>query len=172
MKIHASFLTHDGVSPTTTGKVIDLGFNGDFDVKKTDWNTVFVQFPAKANGTQMTVTVYTIQSGISGIVASGNKIGEIVIPATSVQKGGVVGIPMPRNLKRYFTLGITGSTSTLPSTVTAGITDVVDTDLDFNWTNYKASTGTSEVPEVREATTKDIADHAALEEGVHGLVGS
>ena len=167
MKIHASLLTHDGVAPTTDGKVIDLGFNGDFDVKKTDWNTVFVQFPAKDGGTQMTVTVYTVQSGISGIVASGNKIGEIIIPATSVQKGGVVGIPMPRNLKRYFTLDITGTT--LPATVTAGITDVVDTDLDFNWTNYKVKTGTSEVPEVREATTTDIADHAALEVGVHGL---
>lgn len=167
MKIHASFLTHDGVAPATAGKVIDLGFNGDFDVKKTDWNTVFVQFPAKAGGTQMTVSVYTVQSGISGIVATGNKIGEIVIPAASVQKGGVVGIPMPRNLKRYFTLGIAGTT--IPATVTAGITDAVDTDLDFNWTNYKAQTGSSEVAEVRVATTEDIADHAALESGVHGL---
>lgn len=167
MKIHASFLTHDGVSPTTAGKVIDLGFNGDFDVKKTDWNTVFVQFPAKEAGTQMTVTVYSVQSGISGIVASSNRIGEIVIPATSVQKGGVVGIPMPRNLKRYFTLNITGAT--IPSTVTAGITDAVDTDLDFNWTNYKAQTGSSEVEEVRVATTEDIAEHAKAETGVHGL---
>jgi hypothetical protein len=156
MKIHASLLTHDGVAPATAGKVIDLGFDGDFDVKKTDWNTVFVQFPAKAGGTQMTVTVYTVQSGIGGIVAVGNKIGEIVIPADSVQKGGVVGIPMPRNLKRYFTLGITGTT--IPATVTAGITDVVDTDLDFNWTNYKAQTGSSEVEEVRVATTKDLAE--------------
>jgi hypothetical protein len=159
-------LTHAGVAPTTAGKVIDLGFNGDFDVKKTDWNTVFVQFPAKAGGTEMTVSVYTVQSGISGIVATGNKIGEIVVSAASVQKGGVVGIPMPRNLKRYFTLGITGTT--IPATVTAGITDVVDTDLDFNWTNYKAQTGSSEVEEVRVATTKDLAEHADAETGVHG----
>lgn len=170
MKIHASLLTHDGVAPATTGKVLDLGFNGDFDVKKTDWNTVFVQFPAKANGTQMTVSVYTVQSTISGIVATGNKIGDIVIPAASVQKGGVVGIPMPRNLKRYFTLGIAGST--LPSVVTAGITDVVDSDLDFNWTNYKAQTGSSEVDEVRVATTGDLAEHAAKTTGVHGLKAS
>jgi hypothetical protein len=77
---------------------------------------------------------------------------------------------MPKGLKRYFTLGITGTT--LPATVTAGITDIVDTDTEFDWTNYKAQTGTSAVPEVREATTKDIADHVALTSGVHGLGGS
>lgn len=167
MKIHQAFLTHDNVAPATTGKVIDLGFNGDFDMKQSEWNMIFIQFAGKPSGTAMTVKAYSVQSTISGIVADGNVIGTLVVPATTVQKGGVVGIRMPKGLKRYFTLGITGVT--LPSYVTAGITDVVDTDTVFDWTNYKAQTGTSEVTEVREATTADIAAHAALTEGVHGL---
>ena len=167
MKIHKSFLTHDGVVPTTAGKAIDLGFNGDFDFKKNEWNMVFIQFPAKASGTAMTVKVYTKQDNITSLVSDGNAIGTIVIPADKVQKGGVVGIRMPNGIKRYFTLGITGTT--LPATVTAGITDVVDTDTELDWTNYKAKTGISAVPEVRDATTKDIAEHAALTSGVHGL---
>ncbi len=167
MKIHKDLLTHDGVAPATAGKVIDLGFNGDFDHKKHDWNMVFVQFPATAKGTAMTLTVYTVQNSISGIVSAANAIGTVVVPAETVQKGGVVGVNMPTGLKRYFTIALTGTT--LPAAVTAGITDEVDTDLAFNWTNYKAATGTSEVPEVREATTADIAAHAALTKGVHGL---
>lgn len=167
MKIHQSFLTHDGVAPATAGKVIDLGFDGDFDVKNTSWNTVFVAFAAKAGGTDMTVKVQSVQDTISAITNSANTIGTFVIPAASVQKGGVYGVKMPTNLKRYFTLAISGTT--LPATLTAGITDVVDTDTEFNWTNYKASTGSSEVTEVREATTADIATHAALTKGVHGL---
>ena len=167
MKIHQSFLTHDGVAPTTAGKAIDLGFNGDFDIKKNDWNMIFIQFPAKTGGTAMTVKAYTKQADITSLVSDGNVIGTIVVPADKVQKGGVVGIRMPNGLKRYFTLGITGTT--LPATVTAGITDVVDTDTELDWTNYKAKTGTSAVPEVRDATTKDIAEHAALTSGVHGL---
>lgn len=174
MKIHASFLTHNGVAPATTGKVLDLGFNGDFDRKQLEWNMVFIQFPAKASGTAMTVTAYSKQSAITTapvIVNVANKIGEFTVPATLVQKGGVVGIPMPKNLKRYFALAVSGST--LPDTVTCGITDEVDTDLSIDWTNYKAATGTSEVAEVREANTGDIssavATHAALTTGVHGL---
>lgn len=154
MKIHKDFLTHDGVAPATTGKVIDLGFNGDFDHKKTDWNMVFIQFPAKASGTAMTVKIYSKQSDIATspvIVNDSNLIGTITVPAATVQKGGIVGLPMPKNLKRYFAIGITGTT--LPATVTAGITDEVDTNLDCYvngsafWTNYKASTGTTEVPQ-------------------------
>ena len=167
MKIHQSFLTHDGVAPSTDGKAIDLGFNGDFDLKKNEWNMIFIQFPAKASGTAMTVTAYTKQANITSLASSGNAIGTIVVPADKVQKGGVVGVRMPKGLKRYFTLGIAGTT--LPDTVTAGITDIVDTDTEFDWTNYKAQTGTSAVPEVRDATTADIAAHAALETGVHGL---
>lgn len=143
MKIHNGLLTHDGVAPATAGKVLDLGFDGDFDVKNTSWNTVFVAFAATAKGTDMTVKVQSVQSTISSITNSVNTIGTFVIPAASIQKGGVYGIKMPTGLKRYFTLAITGTT--LPATVTAGITDVVDTDTEFNWTNYKASTGTSEV---------------------------
>lgn len=167
MKIHQAFLTHDNVTPATAGKVIDLGFNGDFDMKQSEWNMIFIQFAGKSGGTAMTVKAYSVQSTISGIVADGNVIGTLVVPATTVQKGGVVGIRMPKGLKRYFTLGVSGVT--LPSYVTAGITDVVDTDTVFDWTNYKAQTGTSEVNEVRAATTADIAAHADLTEGVHGL---
>lgn len=143
MKIHKDLLTHDGVAPSTAGKVIDLGFNGDFDHKKTEWNMVFIQFSAKASGTDMTVKACSVQSTIANITNSANVIGTLVVPAATVQAGGVVGIPMPKGLKRYFTLAITGTT--LPATVTAGITDEVDTDLNFDWTNYKAATGTSEV---------------------------
>jgi hypothetical protein len=143
MKIHKDLLTHDGVAPATAGKVLDLGFDGDFDVKNTSWNTVFVAFAKVDKGTDMTVKVQSVQATISAITNSANTIGTFVIPAASIQKGGVYGIKMPTGLKRYFTLAITGTT--LPATVTAGITDVVDTDTEFNWTNYKASTGTSEV---------------------------
>ena len=146
MKIHKDLLTHDGVAPATAGKVIDLGFNGDFDHKKSDWNMVFVQFPKYVSGTawtDMTVKACSVQSTISGITNSANVIGTLVIPAATLAKGGVVGIPMPRGLKRYFTLQVTGTT--LPATITAGITDEVDTDLNFNWDNYDATTGTSEV---------------------------
>lgn len=167
MKIHASLLTHDGVAPSTAGKILDLGFNGDFDVKKTDWNTVFVAFPAKASGTDMTVKVCTVQDTIANILNQANVIGTFVVPAAQVQAGGVIGVHMPQNLKRYFTLAISGTT--LPETVTAGITDVVDSDLSINWTNYKAATGASEVEEVRAANTADIAAHAAKTTGVHGL---
>lgn len=162
MKIHHDLLTHDGVAPTTTGKVLDLGFNGDFDHKKSDWNMLFVQFPAKPSGTDMTIKAYTVQATISGIIDNNNVIGQIVVPAATVQKGGVVGVPMPTGLKRYFTLGITGTT--LPATVTAGITDEVDTDLTFNWTNYKAATGTSEVRQKSENVGEVIAGtvHAAI----------
>ena len=167
MKIHQSFLTHDGVAPSADGKVIDLGFNGDFDLKKNEWNMIFIQFAGKANATPITVTAYSKQSEISSITDGSNAIGTLSIPSDKAKKGGVFGVRMPKGLKRYFTLGITGTV--LPDTVTAGITDIVDTDTEFDWTNYKANTGTSEVPEVREATTKDIADHAALTKGVHGL---
>lgn len=164
MKIHNDLLTHNGVAPATTGKVLDLGFNGDFDVKKTDWNTLFVQFPAKANGTAMTVSAYSIQATISGIVNDANKIGTLVIPQDVVRAGGVVGIPLPRGLKRYFTLAFAGTT--LPATVTAGITDVVDSDLSIDWTNYKAATAASEVRQ-RSENVGEVIDgtvHAAIQD--------
>jgi hypothetical protein len=163
MKIHKDLLTHDNVAPTTAGKVIDLGFNGDFDHKKTDWNMLFVQFAGKANGTAMTVKAYSVQETISGIVADGNVIGQLVIPEADVRKGGVFGIPLPRGLKRYFILGFTGTTK--PDYVTAGITDEVDTDTRFDWTNYKAAnTGSSEVRQ-RSENVGEVIDgtvHAAI----------
>lgn len=158
MKIHNDLLTHNGVAANATGKVLDLGFNGDFDRKKLEWNMVFVQFPAKASGTDMTVKVYSVQSSISGIVDAGNVIGTVVVPAAEVQKGGLIGLPMPKGLKRYFTIGISGTT--IPTTgITAGITDEVDTDLKFDWTNYKAATGSTEVP-TRATRVGDVVSGA------------
>jgi hypothetical protein len=148
MKIHKDLLTHDGVAPAETGRVLDLGFNGDFDHKKHDWNMLFVQFPAKAGGSDMTLTAFSAQSGVANLATNANAIGSIIVPAETIQKGGVVGFNMPTGLKRYFTIAFTGTT--LPDAVTAGVTDEVDTDLAFNWTNYKAATGTSEIRQKSE----------------------
>lgn len=155
MKIHKDLLTHDGFTltqnkndGTNKGKVLDLGFNGDFDVKKTDWNTFFVQvngLTSVNSAATAKVVAYSVQSGISGIIGAGNKIAEFDIPNSVLKNGGVIGIPMPRGLKRYFTVDVVTSNHAMPTSFTAGITDVVDTDLSINWTNYKAVTGTSEV---------------------------
>lgn len=158
-------LTHDGVAPATAGKVIDLGFNGDFDIRKSDWNNLFVAFPAKANATTMTMTVYTVQENIDTITST--TLATVVIPAYVVQRGGTYGIRIPRGVKRYITVGFTGTT--LPDKVTAGVTDVVDSQLDVDWTNYDAwkaandagesYTGKSEV-EGTELATKEYVDTA------------
>lgn len=160
MKIHKDLLTHDGFTltknkadGTNAGKVLDLGFNGDFDVKKTDWNTFFVQVNGLASLDALAtakVVAYSVQSGIGGIVGAGNKIAEFDIPNSVLKKGGVVGIPMPRGLKRYFTVDVVTSNHDMPTSFTAGITDVVDTDLAIDWTNYKAATGASEVRQKSE----------------------
>lgn len=160
MKIHKDLLTHDGFTltknkndGTNKGKVLDLGFNGDFDVKKTDWNTFFVQvngLPSVDASAVAKVVAYSVQSTISGIIGAGNKIAEFDIPNSVLKNGGVIGIPMPRGLKRYFTVDVVTSNHDLPTSFTAGITDVVDTDLNINWTNYKAVTGTSEVRQKSE----------------------
>ena len=169
MKIHNDLLTHNGVAANATGNVLDLGFNGDFDRKKLEWNTVFVQFPAKASGTDMTVKVYSVQSSISGIVDAGNVIGTVVVPAAEVQKGGLIGLPMPKGLKRYFTIGISGTT--IPTAgVTAGITDEVDTGLKFDWTNYKAATGSTEVP-TRATRVGDVVS-GAVDSRIDALEGA
>lgn len=59
MQIHKGLLTHDGVVGATAGKVLDLGFNGDFDIKNHRWNSVFVAFPANPSATAITLTVKT-----------------------------------------------------------------------------------------------------------------
>ena len=160
MKIHKDLLTHDGFTltknkndGTNKGKVLDLGFNGDFDVKKTDWNTFFVQvngLPSVNASAIAKVVAYSVQSGISGIIGVGNKIAEFDIPNNVLKNGGVIGIPMPRGLKRYFTVDVVTSNNDMPTSFTAGITDVVDTDIKLNWTNYKANTGTSEIRQKSE----------------------
>ena len=122
-------------------------------MKKTDWNTFFVQVNGLSSvdsSATAKVVAYSVQSTISGIINSANKIGELDIPLDVLKNGGVVGIPMPRGLKRYFTVDVVTSNHDLPTSFTAGITDVVDTDLNLNWTNYKAATGTSEVRQKSE----------------------
>jgi len=59
MQIHKGLLTHDGVVGATAGKVLDLGFNGDFDIKNHRWNTVFVAFPANSSATAITLAAKT-----------------------------------------------------------------------------------------------------------------
>lgn len=59
MMIHKELLTHDGVASNTAGKVIDLGFNGDFDVKNNAWNMVFVALPKATYYGAVSVTVET-----------------------------------------------------------------------------------------------------------------
>jgi hypothetical protein len=174
MKIHKDLLTHDGFAlvknkddGTNKGKVLDLGFNGDFDVKKTDWNTFFVQVNGKSDinaSATAKVVAYSVQSTISGIIGAGNKIAEFDIPSDVLKNGGVVGLPMPRNLKRYFTVDVVTANYDMPMSFTAGITDVVDTDTRFDWTNYKAATGTSEVRQ-RSQNVGEVIDgtvHAAI----------
>ena len=160
MKIHKDRLTHDGFTltknkndGTNKGKVLDLGFIGAFVVKETDWKTFFVQvngLPSVDASAVAKVVAYSVQSTISGIIGAGNKIAEFDIPNSVLKNGGVIGIPMPRGLKRYFTVDVVTSNHDLPTSFTAGITDVVDTDHNINWTNYKAVTGTSEVRQKSE----------------------
>lgn len=240
MQIHHDLLTHDGVAPAgaTTelfGKTLDLGFNGDFDVKNHRWNTVFVQFPTYASAAaNLLLKVYTlggtkyaagatysqnaviehdgklynvdtaistaasntgwdasyVQGKISELklgssvldarIQATSAIATLTIPTANVAKGGVWGMPMPRGLKRYFTLGVYGTTQKC----TAGITDAVDTDCNpgVDWTYYKADTsGVGQDGRIEEAAAKiaegpqsaaissAVSTHAALTTGVHGL---
>ena len=60
MKIHKHLLTHDDVVGATAGKILDLGFNGPFDIKNHNWNMVFVHMTpfASASSDGVTVTAY------------------------------------------------------------------------------------------------------------------
>ena len=139
MKIHKSFLTHDGTT-TGEGKILDLGFNGDFDHKNHSWNMVFVAPTDTADGN----FPYTV------VVKSGDTTEGTMptIATATVENGGQpTGFPMPKGVKRYFTLAISPADGGTLRAVTAGITDEVDTDVlpGVNWTYYKADTSTSEV---------------------------
>ena len=186
MKIHKDLLTHDGkalvqnkADATLVGKAIDLGFNGDFDHKKSDWNMLFVQCDGGSgdpnSSLEVTMKVYSAQT-LSGdtdsakaanMVSDANLIGSAVIPADVIKNGGVTGIPMPSGLKRYFTINFTTSNHSVGTTaakLTAGITDEVDTDTRFNWTNYKAQTGSSALRQ-RSDNVGEVVDgtvHAAI----------
>ena len=168
MKIHKDLLTHDGKSITQNatgsslvGKLLDLGFNGDFDHKKSDWNMLFIHSDGGSGNPhaslEVTVNVYSRedsstspidQDDASDLVNSAYLIASVKVPADIIKNGGVVGLPMPRGLKRYFTTAITTNNNTVGTTaakLTIGITDEVDTDTRLDWTNYKAKTGTSKV---------------------------
>ena len=167
MDINKGLLFLDGLAPSAVAKVIDLGFNGDFDHKNECWNRLFVAFAGKASGTDMTVKFYAKQSGVPSLDGTTDLIATLVIPAAKVQIGGAFAFPMPTGLKRYCTVAVSGST--LPSKVTVGITNDVDTDAialggGIDWTNYKASTlGTAVSPTPMKnvaALIKDGADAA------------
>ena len=179
MKIHKDLMTHDGktlvqnkLDATLVGKLIDLGFNGDFDHKNPSWNMLFFQTDGGSGNANasvvVTMNVYSAGS-VSGdnnaakaasLVSAANLIGSAVIPVDMLNKGGVFGLKMPSGLKRYFTINFTVSNHSLGSTaakVAAGITDEVDTDLRLDWTNYKAQTGTSALRQRSENVGAAIA---------------
>lgn len=165
MKVHKDLMTHDGMTlvqnkldATLVGKLLDLGFNGDFDHKNPAWNMLFFQTDGGSGDADasLVVTMNVYSAGTvtgdnnaakaASLVNAANLIGSAVIPVDLINKGGVYGLKMPTGLKRYFTVNFTVSNHSLGSTapkVAAGITDEVDTDLRLDWTNYKAATGTS-----------------------------
>lgn len=179
MKIHKDLLTHDGTSITQNssgdglcGKLIDLGFNGDFDHKKSDWNMLFVQCDGgdgqSNDSLTVTMKVYTAltASGASNaakaksLIGAANLIASVQLPADVVKNGGVIGLKMPDGLKRYFTINFVTSNHSVGSTapkLVAGITDEVDTDLRLDWTFYKAATGTTALRQRSENVGAAIA---------------
>lgn len=247
MMIHKGLLTHDGVASNTAGKVIDLGFNGDFDIKNHAWNMVFVALPAATYYGGVTLTVETDNApvwkggtsytqDVSFVKYEGNiykckttnsdaaftaskwtkldlsgvqtnweannsgspatyylkkSLASLSISAADAGKGGVFGITIPKGLGRYLTLAIDGAKTGSSSgylTVTAGVTDQVDTDVNpgVDWTYFKAETAGVNQPGLVEkeaeviaagpadsvATTianAKVAAHAELTTGVHGL---
>ena len=167
MDISKGLLFLNGLVPSAVAKVLDLGFNGDLDHKNECWNRLFIAFAGKASGTDMTVKFYAKQSGVPSLDGTTDLIATLVIPAAKVQIGGAFAFPMPTGLKRYCTVAVSGST--LPSKVTVGITNEVDTDAialggGIDWTGDKASRRGTEVSPtpMRDvaALIKDGADAA------------
>lgn len=165
MKIHAGLLTHNNTS-AGVGKVLDLGFNGDFDYKNHSWNMVFVA-TAGGNGHEEPVVVEVFSSDDYTAVSAGNpasRIASITIPVESLGRNGrVYGFTMPKGVKRYFTIKVDGNPDfSTGITVTAGITDDVDTDVvpGVDWTYYKADTTTSEVKGVMSEAMEAIFPEA------------
>lgn len=147
MKIHKGFLTHDATTGGV-GKLLDLGFNGDFDYKNHTWNMLFVQIPSREAAytkESFPITVSLITANSLDDEDGGTIFATLAIPwNASYAKGGVAFFPMPKGLKRYFTMSITGAGE--GTKFTAGITDGEDTAVTpgMNWTYYKADTSTSE----------------------------
>ena len=179
--IHKQLLTHDNVLGNASGKVIDLGFNGDFDIKNHRWNMVFIALPAGTYDATVALTVKTLKPDVYNggplakdslvmkdgcvykCIASANSkatwddaewkkldldgvktetfvdIGKVEVTSGIAGNGGVFGIVMPKGLGRYFTMAVSGANDKV---VTAGITDMVDNDVNpgIDWTYYKADT--------------------------------
>ena len=121
------------------------------------------------------------EDALASKVASGTTIGTMTITEAAVKKGGVFGVPMPVGLKRLFGIALSGASGVV---VTAGITDQVDTDCvpGADFTFLRAETkgvGQPGLPEKEAAVVNagpadtvaaaQIATHAALTTGVHGL---
>lgn len=149
MKIHKGFLTHDATTGGV-GKTLDLGFSGDFDYKNHTWNMLFVQIPSMKDASYdkdffpITVTVKTVDDATQ--IASGT-FATLTIPwNASYAKGGVAFFPMPKGLKRYFTMSIT-SADDGDAKYTAGITDGEDTMVTpgLSWDFNKIDTSSSGV---------------------------
>lgn len=167
MDINKGLLFLDGVAISADAKVLDLGFNGDFDYKNTAWNRLFVAVPAKASATDLTLKVFAKQASVPATNADTDLIATLVIPAAKVQAGCVLAFPMPTGLKRYVTVkfSVVAETGVAPDKVTCGITNDVDSDIpSIDWTNYNASTsGTAVSPTPMKnvaALIKDGADAA------------
>lgn len=141
MMIHSQLLTHDGVG-AGFGKVLDLGFNGDFDLKNNAWNMVFIAFPAIATASAAVTVKVITDNTKSNVTAAATPLATIVVPANVLKAGGAFGVKMPTGIKRFWALKV--ETSNVAETVkfTAGITDIVDTDCNpgIDWTYYKAAT--------------------------------
>lgn len=81
MEINKGLLFFDGAALTANtakyGKILDLGFCGDFDYKNFLWNRLFVSCPAKASINDLTLRVFTCQNEYSS--ASTYAVGDLVI---------------------------------------------------------------------------------------------
>lgn len=149
MDINKGLLFLDGQAVSEAAKVLDLGFNGDFDHKNKAWNRLFIAFPKTDGGSLMYLRVYAKQDDLPSTTKDGaDQIAILTIPAEKVQKGGAYAFDMPTGLKRYVTVGVEGTSA--PAKVTVGITNEVDTDCEMlgggvDWTSYKADTAGTKV---------------------------
>lgn len=78
MDINKGLLFLDGVAYNAGAKILDLGFNGDFDYKNHCWNRLFAAFPAAgANGNAFTLKVYACDAEFSA--SKTYAVGDVVV---------------------------------------------------------------------------------------------